>query len=290
MQFLGKLKRLNLYDSSIIVFQGDHGWSFAPIFEGREFAQKTAKISALLILKTRSARGPLRISLAPSTIADIPATLLDLLQLPHSYPGESLVRLDPSIQRDREFVFVTDRSGPAPSIHRWMVEGSVFDTTSWHEMEPTLIEREIRSYTWGRKFGFGIAGDGEPYLTSGWSTTSGTVHWNDGKSAEMTFGITPPDRDVNLSIVFFANVVPGKVDKQRIRMNVNGIDVKEFDCTTKAPQRFDVVVPRQVLNTDQMIISFEFPDAVAPSEIGSGTDTRMLAMGIYSFEAQLVYR
>ncbi len=287
MQFLDKLRSLGLYDSSIIILQGDHGWGFAPIFNGQTFAEKTGRISPLLILKPISASGPLHTSLAPSTIADIPATILNLLKLTHSYPGESLVRLDPSKRRDREFVFVTERSSRAPTLHRLMVQGSVFDTTSWHEVETAAIEREIRSYTWGDKLGFGITGNGEPYLTSGWSTTSATVHWNDGKSAEMTFGSTPPDRDVHLRILYFGHVVPGKVERQRFRMKINGVNVKEFTCTTKNPERFDIVIPRQVLQADEMVISFGFPDAVAPNEIGTGRDWRKLAMGIYRLETRL---
>ena len=37
-----------------------------------------------------------------------------------------------------------------------------------------------------------------------------------------------------------------------------------------------------------MVISFEFPDAVSQSTLGTGRDNRVQAIGMYLFEATLV--
>ncbi|MCZ6767208.1 MAG: hypothetical protein O7D32_09800, partial [bacterium] len=188
----------------------------------------------------------------------------------------------------RRVVYVTDRSSAAPILHPWIVTGSVYDSTSWHEAQPLRMQKKIQPYEWGTKLGFGIAGNGSRYLTSGWSTTSGTVHWNDGKSAEMRFKIKRPDREVHLSMVFFPHVTPGVWDRQRVRMKINGVGVREVTCAVKESQKSDLTIPPIVFQDNMMVISFEFPDAVSQATLGTGRDTRVQAIGMYMFEATLV--
>lgn len=288
MDFIARLEALGIYQSSIIVLQGDHGAGFVPPQAGAASSRLASRVSALLAVKASEERGPLRTSTAPSTIADIPATLMDMLAIEHPYPGQSLRRLDERAQRDREVVFMTDRSSSTPVMHKWMVLGAVQDTASWHELPSVAVERKVRHYEWGQSLGFGITGTGEPYLSDGWSTTSPTVHWNDGPTAALTFGITPPERNVAMRFVFFPHIVPGRVDSQRIIMKINGLDVGSVTATENRSLNLDITVRRDVLQSDRMVVSFEFPDAVSPLEIGEGRDPRKLAMGIYSFETHLV--
>jgi hypothetical protein len=204
------------------------------------------------------------------------------------YPGESVVRLDPATQRERQVIFVTDRSSRTPTLQRWIVRGAVADTTAWTTLDSKQIERDVKAYSWGQRVGFGITGDGEGYLTSGWSTTSPTVHWNDGPFAELTFAVPPPPRDIQLRFVFFAHVVPGKVDRQRVIIKVNGHNAGSVDVRVAESQAMKLKVPRDVLLDGRMVITFELPDAVSPKELGTGRDPRALAMGLYGFETTLI--
>jgi hypothetical protein len=59
---------------------------------------------ALLAIKPPGARGPLQVSDAPTAISDIPATILDLLDLPHeSLPGIPVAELDAAAGRERSY-------------------------------------------------------------------------------------------------------------------------------------------------------------------------------------------
>lgn len=288
MKFLDRLRELGLYDSSVVLLHGDHGAGFVKGATDDPAAGRISKVSALLLLKTPGAHGPLRSNYAQTSLTDIPATMMDLLGVEHPYPGESILEIEPSETRTRRVVFVTDQSAPEPLVHRWLVTGNAADTTSWHAMEPRRVHRRLQPYEWGTRLNFGIANRGDDYLTSGWSTTSPTYTWSSGHLAQVTFGIEPPSRDVAMKLTFFAYVVPGKVDRQRVRVSVNGVEVGEFVCPDRGMREVGVTVPRNALTSDRMVVTFDLPDAVAPKDIDEGGESRELGIGLYAFSADLV--
>jgi len=288
VEFVQRLKELGVYESSAIVLQGDHGAGFAPVVDGTVRYQQAAKVATLLAIKPPRETGPLRISNVPASVIDVPATVLDMVGIKRDYPGESLLKLGEDMGRPRLVVYVTERSSAAPVLHPWVVTGTVFDSTSWHEGQPLRMQKQLQPYAWGTKLGFGVAGNGSRYMISGWSTTSGTVHWNDGTTAMMSFKIKPPERDVRLSMVFFPHVTPGVWDQQRVRMKINGVKVQEVVCSVKESQKSELTIPTFVFQDDMMVIEFEFPDARSQKELGTGRDTRVQAIGMYMFDATLV--
>jgi hypothetical protein len=286
MEFTDKLKQIGVYDSSIILLQGDHGTGFPPQFDGKPSTSnnRSGRALALLLLKNTSVRGALQVTDAPSSIADIPATIVDLLNIDHDYPGISLLQLDEAAQRDRNVVYVTKRSETNPVVRRWAVRGSVADTTSWHEQDAIIVERKLTAYKWGQILGFGITGNGEPYLGSGWTTTSPTVHWSNDASAYLRFAITPPDGDVRLRFTFFPHIVPGRIDQQRIQMNINGYDVGGVTCTENKSLYLDITVKHAVLDADTMVVRFDFPDVASSTDLGADDGSETRVMGLYSIE------
>ena len=287
MGFIEKLKNLEIYESSIILLQGDHGAGWARENDDSKAGKRAGRVSALLLFKPPGLGGPLKSSAAQTSLADIPATLMGLLGIKHPYSGESIMDLDPSETRNRRVVFVTDRSTKEPTVHRWVVRGSVFDSTSWHRLKTRKVEQRIHPYSWGTIVSFGIANDGDKYLTSGWSTTASTYTWNNGKSAEITFRIEEPARDVLVQLEFYPYIVPGTVDRQRIRISVNGQPPGEIDCVSQRGRWISNTIPRALLKNGRMVLSFQFPDAVAPRDIGEGHESRVFAMKLLRFQANL---
>lgn len=288
VDFLEKLRELGLYDSSIVLLHGDHGVGILPEDNATAMQKQISSVSALLLLKQAAARGPLREARSQTSLTDIPATLMDLLDIEHSYPGEAIVTLNDSQIRSRPVVFLMEKSAREPLVDRWVVEGSVYDSASWHELESLRVARRINEYDWGTRLRFGLAHEGVAYLTSGWSTTSTNYSWNDGVSAEIVFGIRPPARDVELRIAMFAYIVPGKVDRQRIRLRANGVSLGEWALEDREMSTLRTIIPREALQSDRLSLHFELPDAAVPRQIGEGRDARALAIGVCMFEASLV--
>jgi len=287
MEFLDKLRELGLYDSSIILLHGDHGMGLTPKPTPDAAEKRISKMSALLLLKPPMANGALQVSSAQTALTDIPATVLGLLGIEHAYPGESVVDLDPSTTRTRPVVILGDKAAEEPPLSRWAVTGDVSDPASWQQMETVRLKRRTRAYKWGTPLRFGAAHDGDVYLSSGWSSTSTNYAWNDGPLAKIVFGIERPPTDVVINIELFAYIVPGKVDRQRLLIRVNGISLGETTFTDGEGRGMRTTIPREALQSDRMVVTFEMPDAVAPKDIGAGRESRALAVGLYSFKATL---
>ena len=167
---LDRLRALDLYDSSAIIVTSDHGIGmFLPRndpFAGAsspagDYGSIRAMATPILLIKPVDTRGPLRTSYAPTALTDIPATLLDLADLPNSLgPGTSALALDPATPRERTYAH--HRWGRRNNfnspyfdvLHLFSVDGPVDRPGSWRHrraiFEPTDARREQRrSYSVG---------------------------------------------------------------------------------------------------------------------------------------------
>jgi hypothetical protein len=107
---LNRLRALGLYDSSLIVISSDHGIGLTP----RDFQHDRSmpdgnlsviagKAMALLLVKPPNSSAPVRVSLAPTAITDIPATIADVLGVTHTLPGAPVLKLAEDAPRVRTF-------------------------------------------------------------------------------------------------------------------------------------------------------------------------------------------
>jgi arylsulfatase A-like enzyme len=109
-RLLQRLKQKGLYEDAVIVFLGDHGEMFATrserwIGHTHYLYDSLVHVPLLVKLPHQARVGPVE---PPVTTVDVPATILDVLELPHSLPGESLLRLTEATARP---VFTQTRRG-----------------------------------------------------------------------------------------------------------------------------------------------------------------------------------
>ena len=161
---LDRLRALGLYDSSAIVVTSDHGLS---LFRSRDhplngirspvgnYGRIGTDATPILLIKPVNAGGPLRTSYAPTALTDLPATLLDLADLPNTFePGTSALALDPEMPRERTYAHHrwgrrnNFRSRYFDALHVFSVDGPVDRPESWRHrraiFEPTDDRREQR--------------------------------------------------------------------------------------------------------------------------------------------------
>ena len=154
---LDSLRALDLYDRSAIVVTSDHGLAAMtpddhPLYGMRSPAGPLDRIATdatpLLAIKPVGARGPLRTSDAPTAITDLPATLLDLAELPNTLRrGASVLTLDPATPRERTYAHHewgrrNDWASPYFDVlHLFSVNGRVTNPEAWRHrralFEPT---------------------------------------------------------------------------------------------------------------------------------------------------------
>ena len=150
--FLEHLRRLGIYDQSLIFIVGDHGagsqgqkFVLQPGMPGGEkegVVVQPHRINALplLLVKPFGAKGELQTSDAPVSVSDIPATVFAGLGLSVSAPGKSVFSVDANSSRERRYLLYSGRdvysyygdmeeylvSGPAWMESSWRRSGKVF--------------------------------------------------------------------------------------------------------------------------------------------------------------------
>ena len=94
------------------------------------------KALALLAVKPFNSQGPVRISSAPSSITDIPATVLDAVGVPHDLPGEPALKLAEGSSRVRPWaVYDWEHESWSQNYFDTMdiveIGGNVLDGSRW---------------------------------------------------------------------------------------------------------------------------------------------------------------
>jgi hypothetical protein len=150
---LDRLKQLEVYDDALIVISSDHGLGLAPsrftndrqLPPGR-LSVLAGKAMALLVVKPPRSQGAVRVSNAPTTITDIPATVLDALGIARTLPGEPALKLADDARRHRPWAFYAWenddwRRSFFDSLDILDINGSVLDGNSWQLIDSIYAPR-----------------------------------------------------------------------------------------------------------------------------------------------------
>jgi hypothetical protein len=152
-RMLDRLRALGVYDESVIVVTSDHGWRvprrhhpLAGVATPAGNLQSVALTAMpLLVVKPRGAAGPLRTSIAPTSITDVAATIADLAGLPAGlFPGQPALKIEEDVRRSRSFAFHSWRDADwrreyMDSLHVFAVDGPIHDPRSWRFRE-TIVD------------------------------------------------------------------------------------------------------------------------------------------------------
>ena len=131
----------------------------------------------------------------------------------------------------------------------------------------------------GEKLGFGSSAKGVDYLQAGWSAPEDWGTWSDSRSATILLPTSPAQVD-SVAIDFAAAVSPSH-PVQRVEILVNGSQAFSGSIS----ERFGTLefkIPEAAKSDSFKGITMEFrlPDAASPKEMGTGEDTRTLALGL----------
>jgi len=142
-EILDRLKDEGVYDNTFIVISSDHGIGLAPpqFVNNRQtpmgaVARIAGNAMALLIVKPLNSQGPVRTSRAPTTITDIPATILDGVGAKADMPGEPALKLAEDASRVRPWAFYDwERDDWGQNYFSTLdiveINGAVVDGNSW---------------------------------------------------------------------------------------------------------------------------------------------------------------
>ena len=297
-----RLKALDVYGNSLIVIYGDHGGGVP--FEMRTAdGRVTTSIDSLrrvwgnplplVLIKPPLASGRVRISDQAVALTDIPATIADLLgEGGHPFPGQSMFAEPAERPRVRTFWRSLEHRNDAAAkdrfdtISRFDVTGSVYDLAAWSDeklLQAPVLGEEL-TYRWGTDLTFGGQGTYKRFQEGGWSVTrAGSVTWTDGNEAGLSVPMPVASAQVRMRVMVKPFLVPGKLERQRVTVSVNGREITQWLLTESRFQSLDALIPAEALSRgEETAVRFILRDAAAPASLGTGKDRRKLALAFMS--------
>ena len=229
---LQRLRDLDLYDRSAIIVTSDHGTDLAFIEPEDEHPLRGMRSPAgatlpwiesyatpLLLVKPFAAHGPLQTSYAPTAITDMPATLLDLADLPDSLRrGTSVLRMDPTASRQRTYAHHKPEALPNPYyddpfydvLYVFSVNGRVNDPDAWSYHRSVFEPTDDRAAQ-RREHQIGLSADPDDTTTQ-----SGTpIYRTDGYAVFYAAA-------ENSRVTFDVRRIPAMAAAQTVTVRVDG--------------------------------------------------------------------
>lgn len=290
VELLEKLRQAGIYDETLIVLQGDHGGLTKPLIDGKSLDFMLTRLPALLAIKRRESRGPIEVSNAQTSLSDIARTVLEAEGLQSSFPGHSVFTLDPSHNRKRWYFDYKKGNGEDLVFARYSINGSIYESASYRD--EGLVEQNIdrRMYVYGDVIQLGLTGNGNAFLGTGWGVQMDRYSWSTEHEATLEIPVDSPQADLVFSVSLEANVYPAVLPRQRIGVLANGEKVAQWVAESGGRLRFQAVIPRNLVRSRHLTITFEFPDAASPDSLGFGGDIRTLAIALHNFKLDLAER
>ena len=135
-----------------------------------------------------------------------------------------------------------------------------------------------QSYEWGKVISMGVAGNAGPFKVTGWSGNEQGFTWTEGHRAVLSFKIPPTSTGItmNLDAAELESPTP-----QTVEVTVDGKPLKKFTLSS-GRHSYEIDIPLQYLNSDGvLLIQFDFPNAISPSDLGMNQDKRILSMAVF---------
>lgn len=134
----------------------------------------------------------------------------------------------------------------------------------------------ITNYKLGQMLYFNAKhGNGIRYGEAGLSACESNFTWTDGKEVDFKFDIDGISSDLvlNLTCGIYG-------ESQKLKLYVNGIYVTTIEVT-KDIHDYEMTLPYSAIGkSDEILITFELPNATSPITKGEGNDPRILGLSI----------
>jgi len=296
---LDGLKDAGVFDSSLILIHSDHGSGVRLDIEENGRPNAGAERGAmpdgdealpLLLIKPPRSRGAIKVSTVQGELGDLPATICALLKVDSPFPGRSLFEVSPHENRARRFLFSTKThrddamvSGYFDELIEYRIDGPAMNPGSWKKV--TVRQNKLNAYSWDQPLAFNDQGDIRPFLVSGWSLPEPEHIWSAQNTAVLRLPIQRPEANsIEMAIEFVPFLAPAaKIVQQRIGVDINATPVGEWVFANEGAQNLTVRFPSTLIGPEsEMVVTFHFPDAVAPKDLGLSADERILAFAFRS--------
>jgi len=277
VDFLDRLRQLDLYDDALILVHSDHGGAFEPEFT-------PTRMLTLMAVKPRGASGTLQTSEASVSLTDVGATVLDLAGIDLAWPGRSVFHVGEQEQRVRHYSFWHGEDNR--QLGRVVIDGSLYSEESYTYTDSIEVTPERTSYQPGETVEVGLRGTGSMYLGRGWSTPEPGIAWNNGHKATLLIPMEPQEADLQLTLWLIPAIYDQVLENQRIRLYAGDQEVGRWELNEAAGTQLQTTIPVELLQSGELKLRFELPDAASQRELGVGGDQRLQGIALSRFRLE----
>jgi hypothetical protein len=303
--FLENLKKLDRYNSSLIVVMGDHGSGWAGLIDGHKDGEAPmnhrytpwsksmliSRSSALLMIKPprTDADSNLVISKKESQLIDIYPTILSLL-------GEG-IEVDSNLDGNDLFANVTNPREKyityfKPSKILNLFEAEIYDLEFESHGGLSDIKyrskfkdkKDLKSIKYGEVLTFSSVREEQTYLSSGLSTVEKFGRWSDSKKSTITFKLdmaSCKSKELSMNLRGFVTK-SNPEQKAEVLLNNEYIGEVKIKAHEPQPKEFSFGISKKTKCEEVNTLEFKIENPVSPKSLGVNSDTRTLGIGFES--------
>jgi hypothetical protein len=128
----------------------------------------------------------------------------------------------------------------------------------------------------------------DKYLWYGWSGREALSHWTHSGKAALVFSVDTQLKkqpSVKLRIYGAPFIAPGKLDAQRVTIELNDKTIAQWTLSNPEPAERTIEIPANLLRERNALV-FRLPDAASPRTLGVSEDWRLLGFNVQWIEIE----
>ncbi len=142
-----------------------------------------------------------------------------------------------------------------------------------------LPRRRAADYPPGQVIKFGQSNQDAPYLAEGWSMPDAALRWTIGSRATLRLRLPAQGSGLRVHAVLYPMLAPGKIARQRVRLiTPEGTHPEMIELKRAEPTETIWELPGKLPHDHVLELTFQFPDAAAPADLGLSGDVRRLSV------------
>lgn len=122
--------------------------------------------------------------------------------------------------------------------------------------------------------------EADKFLWYGWSGPEADFRWTAAREAQVIFELEQPS-DLLLRMKATPFLVPGKIERQEVRVSLNGKFLNTLILNEAREQELSLSLAKSDLR-QQNVLSFKLPHATVPHALGLSDDSRRLGIAVSS--------
>jgi hypothetical protein len=130
--------------------------------------------------------------------------------------------------------------------------------------------------------------EADKYLWYGWSGREVFSHWTDSGKAAIVFSVdeqVKKQQVVKMRIFGAPFIAPGKLEAQRVTIELNERKVAEWTLSNPDPLVYEIEIPTSLFRNENVLV-FRMPDAASPRALGLSGDWRLLGFNVQWIEIE----